>query len=537
MFLFIHVDDIKRFGVNDVAIRSGVIGCICVSTIICTASSNSSIELVNVSASTEVESSRNTNIVAALTSVPAAICADSSRTIRIDMSDVDVVADTVVDSARPASRFIVDVDVDAAIVAESSISAPISSSICDRDVPAATTDCNSRNIFIDAVDDVCVSTDVAISRRTLSSDADVVVDAAIVVDSSRSIAVMSSICDNVVCAAIVDDSSRSISIFADDAVVAPIALVNSRSTLNDGVEVDVVTAMVVVSSRNAPIRSSICDRDVPAATVVDSSLSMSTVALDADCAASVDVSSLSMFNSDAPADVVAAIVADSSRNVPINNSICDSDVVAETVVSNSRSTFNGGVDVAVVAASVVDISRSSSKSDADVIVVAAIAACISRSIFAFIDDVDVADVIVEEISRRFFNCADVDVVAFTDVVISRNIFALADDNAVVDAIVVDSSRSAPPAATYPYNSSGIWYMKYGLLDMNFTWAGVGKKLVHTMTLSIKPLIYIPGVLSPARPTLTRSCTADNEYETSESAPSDPASRYTLQLVVSKTANA
>ncbi len=174
------------------------------------------------------------------------------------MSVVEVVAEIVVVNPRNTSRFAEDVPVDVAIVVASSRTAATSSSISDNDVPVPTMDCNSLNTLIDAEDAVCATIVPDSSRRMSNSDVDVLVVVAIVVDSSRRIAIRSSICDVDVVVDDVAESSRSTaSCDADRSVPAEIALTTSRKTTIDGVEVAVVAAITVESSRSVAVISSI----------------------------------------------------------------------------------------------------------------------------------------------------------------------------------------------------------------------------------------------------------------------------------------
>lgn len=113
-------------------------------------------------------------------------------------------------------------------------------------------------------------------------------------------------------------------------------LETSRNTLNADVDVVVVVDIVVANSRNITTISSICERDVPAATVACSSRSMSNADVEEVCDADIAVSSRRTDNTDTDVDVVVAMVATSSRSITTINSICDNAVVVAIVVLNSN---------------------------------------------------------------------------------------------------------------------------------------------------------------------------------------------------------
>ncbi len=167
-----------------------------------------------------------------------------------------------------------------------------------------------------------------------------------------------------------------------------------------------------------------------------------------------DLRLFSVFISDSPVervicerDVVAAIVATSSRMVAVSSSISDNRVVVAIVDEGSRRMFKSdsvvevvieivemisrnirtfGVDVSVVDGMFAVSARRMFKSDVDMPVVVAMAAASSRMYPSIISFVAVVVAIVDVRGRRMFT-SDVD----ADVVV---------------AIVVTSSRVAAPAA-------------------------------------------------------------------------------------------
>ena len=171
------------------------------------------------------------------------------------MSVVEVVAEIVVVNPRNTSRFAEDVPVDVAIVVASSRTAATSSSISDNDVPAPTMDCNSLNTLIDAEDAVCATIAPDSSRRMSNSDVDVPVVVAIVVDSSRRIAIRSSICD--------------VDVVADDVAES------SRSTASCAADRSVLAVIALTTSRNTSIDG--VEVAVVAAIIVDSSRSVAVI--------------------------------------------------------------------------------------------------------------------------------------------------------------------------------------------------------------------------------------------------------------------
>lgn len=219
--------------------------------------------------------------------------------------------------------------------------------------------------------------------------------------------------------------------------------------VDEGVDVDVVAAITVASSRSVAVKSSICDKDVPAAIVACISRSIGSDADEAVCVAATAIISRSTSISATVVEVDVAMVATISRRIPINNSICDNDVVADIVAESSLSTPNDAI-ASVCVAHADTISRSTANSAAlrDVVVVA-VATSSLREIIP-IEDKDVVAAIADTTSRRTFNSATVAAEVATVESISRRTSIAATDPVCVVRADVSSlnifSSDGPVAA-------------------------------------------------------------------------------------------